>query len=71
VSGLLRCRGLPVTNLLLDQPHSIIVTEIHSGKLERRLVPALFEQARIVIKRDQRQKALGEMFPHTNYRSYA
>jgi hypothetical protein len=38
VSDLLRCGGLPVKNLVLDQAHPAIVTEIHSGKLERRLV---------------------------------
>jgi hypothetical protein len=30
-SGFLRCRGLPITNLVLNQSHLVIITEIHAG----------------------------------------
>lgn len=51
---------------MLDQPHPVIITEVHAGELERRLVAALREWTCVMVERDQSQETLQEMFLHAD-----
>src|SRR5262249_82781 len=51
---------------MLDQGNPIVLSQIDSGQLERRRTAALLERSDIPIQRDQRQKALAQMFLHAD-----
>src|SRR5262249_24278021 len=51
---------------MLDQRDPIVLSQIDSGQLEGRLTAALLERSHIPIQRDQRQKALAQMFLHAD-----
>lgn len=58
-SAVLR-RRLTLFHFMFEQFDPVIVTEVYTREWERRLIAALFEQACVVVQRDERQKTSGE-----------